>query len=564
MEKTLKKVSRYWHTLRHLKAEQILFQLWRRVWHPKARRGVALSERAPASVWTAPIPTRASFAPPDRFEFLGQAGHLSELGWDGAGRDKLWRYNQHYFGDLLAADAAQRSQAHHALIADWIAANPPGQGTGWEPYPTSLRIVAWIKWALAGQGLSDAARASLADQARWLTRNLERHILGNHLLANAKALVFAGLYFEGPEARNWRRLGLRILDREIPEQILPDGGHFELSPMYHIVMLEDVLDLINLTRCLAPVPDAPLARAVAQWEARVPDMLRWMALLSHPDGEIAFFNDATIGIAPPPAAARAYAARLGLSPAETGGPGPEGGALRLPDSGYARLECGPAVLLADTAPVGPDYLPGHAHADSLSFELSLKGRRLIVNSGTSVYGSGAERLRQRGTEAHSTLVLDGEDSSEVWGGFRVARRARILDPRLERHADRLMLEAGHDGYARLPGAPRHHRQWELRDDSLLVRDRVHSPRKGSLPTHHRAEVIFLLTPEWQAQSLSARNARLTGPDGNVQVATSAGTLLVEPGSWHPGFGRHEPCTRLRVQLEGALPLDIETRLTWEP
>jgi len=565
MEKTLIKASRYWHTLRHLKAEQLLFQLWRRAWHPRARRGAPLPERAPSSAWTAPIPTRASFTPPDRFDFLGQTGHLSELGWDGPRRDKLWRYNQHYFGDLLAEDAAQRAPAHHVLIADWIAANPPGTGTGWEPYPTSLRIVAWIKWALAGQRLSETARASLADQVRWLARNLERHILGNHLLANAKALVFAGLYFEGPEARAWLHRGLKLLEREIPEQILPDGGHFELSPMYHIVMLEDVLDLINLTRCVAPASNEPLARAVTQWEARVPDMLHWMTMLSHPDDEIAFFNDATIGIAPPPAAARAYAARLGLAPATTRDLGAEGGALRLPDSGYARLERGAAVLLADTAPVGPDYLPGHAHADSLSFELSLKGRRLIVNSGTSVYGAGAERLRQRGTAAHSTLVLDGQDSSEVWGGFRVARRARIHNVGLERQADRLRLRAEHDGYARLPDAPRHHRQWELSEDGLLVRDRVHGRPKTSSSAEHSADVIFLLTPEWQARSLSECRARLTGPDGTeVLVATSTGTLTIEPASWHPGFGRHDPCLKLRVQLQGPLPLATETRLTWEP
>ncbi|MEN9780004.1 MAG: hypothetical protein RL014_1152 [Pseudomonadota bacterium] len=105
------------------------------------------------------------------------------------------------------------------------------------------------------------------------------------------------------------------------------------------------------------------------------------------------------------------------------------------DSGYVRLDNGPAVALLDVAPVGPDYLPGHAHADTLSFELSVGAQRVLVNSGTSCYGSSAERLRQRGTAAHNTVVVNGQDSSEVWGGFRVARRplpARRGSQRTER------------------------------------------------------------------------------------------------------------------------------------
>ena len=86
------------------------------------------------------------------------------------------------------------------------------------------------------------------------------------------------------------------------------------------------------------------------------------------------------------------------------------------------------MALLDVAPVGPDYLPGHAHADTLSFELSLFGQRVLVNSGTSQYEAGPERSRQRGTAAHNTVIVDGHDSSEVWAGFRVARRASSRGP----------------------------------------------------------------------------------------------------------------------------------------
>src|SRR5690606_6973721 len=149
--------------------------------------------------------------------------------------------------DLCAEGGDRRSAWHLDLLRDWVAANPPGHGDGWEPYPTSLRIVNWIKWALAGNTLPPACVHSLAVQVRWLRRCLEIHLLGNHLFANAKALVFAGLYFSGPEAHRWLATGLRILEREIAEQILPDGGQFERSTMYHALAYEDMLDLVNAT-----------------------------------------------------------------------------------------------------------------------------------------------------------------------------------------------------------------------------------------------------------------------------------------------------------------------------
>jgi len=83
------------------------------------------------------------------------------------------------------------------LIKKWVQENPPGEGNGWEPYPISLRIVNWVKWDLAKNCLSDEALHSLAVQARYLLKRPEFHLLGNHLFANAKALIFAGLFFYG-------------------------------------------------------------------------------------------------------------------------------------------------------------------------------------------------------------------------------------------------------------------------------------------------------------------------------------------------------------------------------
>ncbi|MCP4408680.1 MAG: heparinase, partial [Gammaproteobacteria bacterium] len=147
---------RLWNTLRYLKPVQIYGRIWRNVYTPRADL-----QPAPAlcphnlKAWKHPATRHASLLDGNRFSFLGQTHALHDIGWDNPNIDKLWRYNLHYFDDLNAKGAEARRDWHVRLIVDWIQNNPPGKGTGWEPYPTSLRIVNWIKWALAGNELPD-------------------------------------------------------------------------------------------------------------------------------------------------------------------------------------------------------------------------------------------------------------------------------------------------------------------------------------------------------------------------------------------------------------------------
>jgi uncharacterized heparinase superfamily protein len=396
----------------------------------------------------------------------------------------LWAYNLHYFDDLNARGASDRRAWHVEAIRSWIEGNPPLAAPAWEPYPTSLRIPNWIKWALGGGPLERSMIESLALQARALDARLEYHLLGNHLLANAKALVFAGVFFEGGEAEGWLAKGVRLLERELDEQVLADGGHFERSPMYHALVLEDMADLVNLASAFPEASPATVKPAARHWAKVLHRMRPWLLAMTHPDGEISFFNDSAIGIAPSPADIERYAAALTeSSPA----PRAMGGAVRmlqLPQSGYIRAETSDAVMLLDVAPIGPDYLPGHAHADTLSFELSLGGERAIVNGGTSVYEPGTVRLAERGTAAHSTVVIDGEDSSEVWASFRVARRAHPIDLSIEHGEERLQVACSHDGYRRLRGRPIHRRTWTLASGTLRIEDRIVGRCRSAVAYYH--------------------------------------------------------------------------------
>jgi uncharacterized heparinase superfamily protein len=538
-----KRAALYFNTLRYLRPVQIYGRAWFCLARPKPDPSPAPPTRMVPGFWVRPAARIASITGPDSFFFLGEAGSLSVHGWDGPAKAKLWRYNQHYFDDLNAQGAEARRDWHTGLIARWIAENPPASGSGWEPYPVSLRIVNWVKFALIGGTLDAAARDSLAVQVRWLTKRLEWHLLGNHLFANAKALLFAGLYFDGPAAAGWRAQALSILTRELPEQILPDGGHFELTPMYHALAVEDVADLYNLLTTYASVLSAAEHALAKECAARLPGMLRWLQAMSHTDGRISFFNDAAFGVAPENDRLYAYAERLGILAAPL-----LQGVTHLANSGFARMVRGEAVVLADIGPIGPDYLPGHAHADTLSFELSLGTERVIVNSGTSEYGATAERLRQRGTPAHSTVTVGGANSSEVWSSFRVARRAKIDAVAVAETSGGLSVSARHDGYTRLPNGPHHTRRWNLTETVLTVTDQLDPVAVG--------EARYHLPPGVTAET-RGNFGTLILPSGRALHWHAFGaTARVEPVTWHPRFGQCLPGQCLSLSFSGDLTFEL--------
>jgi len=527
--------ARYWHTIRYLKPSQILGRLWFHAYRPATDRRAAPPRRAVNRKWRSVEWREPCLIGPRSVSFLNVSADIpSSDDWNDASRGRLWLYNLHYFDDLTARGSADRREWHVPLVRRWIRENRAGVGAGWDSYPTSLRITNWIKWALAvepDQQMLD----SLASQARWLGKRLETHLLANHLWANAKALVVAGLFFDGAEADEWRRRGLGILVPELDEQILPDGGHFERSPMYHAIVLEDILDLVQLSDVFPAVLPSPV---VAQLKSVATRMLRWLQVMSHPDGLVSFFNDTAFGVAATWSVLADYAGMLAVDVDRR--------ALQavecLPDSGYVRLENDRATVLCDVAPVGPDYQPAHAHADTLSFEMSIDGRRVIVNGGTSTYTAGPERTRQRGTAAHSTVEIDNANSSDVWGGFRVARRARPFDVKSGESAKGVWAEGAHDGYRHHPGRVIHRRSWLLEPTGLTVTDRL----EGACT---RAIARFILHPDAAAAGSEAVRFQC---EPQVPVVRA-------PATWNPEFGRSMGTEAVQVTLTAPA---VATTLYW--
>lgn len=523
---------RLYHTVKYIKPGQLFNRLLRGRRKPRRLRGKAPVPVAPRRPWRVQAALPASLPVDGLATFLNESGPLYD--WQNPHKSQLWLYNLHYFDDLTAAGYTHRQGVHRDMIERWMADNPPFDGVGWEPYPLSLRIVNWIKWLLLGNEPVAGLSENLAQQAHALSQQVEYHLRGNHLLANAKALVFAGTFFRGKAPARWLKSGLQLLDEQLDEQLLKDGGHFERSPMYHNIILLDLLDLIQLGQLYR---EADIARWLPRLRAAAAGMAGWTESMLHPDGQIPFFNDAAFGITPEPRAILEYGRELGVLPSSV-----DSTVRHFDESGYIVVQGHEQLALLDVAPIGPDYIPGHAHADTLSFEWSLFGHRVLVNSGTSEYGLSNERMRQRGTAAHNTVLVRGENSSEVWAGFRVARRAVPFDVKLGVAGECSVVKASHNGYHRLFPQVTHTREWRVMPGVFEVSDSLVGWYRHAVAYFHFHPAIRVVA--------CGEHFSCTLPGGRrCEVRVTGGSAVIEASSWHPEFGISQPSQRLAINFE---------------
>jgi len=389
----------------------------------------------------------------------------------------------------------------------------------------SLRV--WVLCgvfnALArGSDIESDCLNQIAWHAGYVQSHLELDLGGNHLLKNIKALIGAGEFLGRPDLVS---TGRRLLEAQLPIQVLADGGHFERSPSYHCQVLGDLIDILGL---LADA-DAP---PVAGLEGAITAMRRWLGAMVGADGEVALCNDAI------PVGQRWLTS---LGPAAP----PHGFVTVLAASGYVVVRPDEHTqLILDVGDPCPDDLPGHAHADCLSFELWVGGERWVVDTGTSTYEAGPRRAYERSTAAHNTVDVDGEDQTEVWSIFRAARRARGTLELVANDGGTIEVVASHDGYRRLPGSPVHRRRWRISPGLVEITDMISGV--GS----HRMVSRLHVAP------VAASCCSITGWGGRV-------TSEARTTAW--GFGRLRPATVHRVETGGVeLSITLGWTIQWPP
>jgi hypothetical protein len=365
--------------------------------------------------------------------------------WSGTGLSRLRRFHLHYGEEILGSArlGGPWLDAARAGIASWIDQNRPGAGDGWHPYALSSRVGNWLAaFSIEPSLATPAATTSAWHQLTFLARNIENDILGNHLIRNARALVLGGVAFDDASLVD---KGVALLERELTEQILPDGGHYERSPVYHAIVLRDLLEIRGATELERL--DAPLRKMAA-----------FAAVLRRPDGNPALFNDGGIDLSPD------------LSEFL---PASEPGLSLFPETGYlvARRSTPQLWLAVDCGAAAPAYLPPHAHADALSFQLWVDGRPVVVDPGTVTYEPGPERDWFRGTRAHPTVSIDGKDQFELWGAFRAHGIPDVTILDVEGSELEGSITASVEAF-RSVGGVSHRRRVSWSSDTMTVEDRL--------------------------------------------------------------------------------------------
>ncbi|MFD2203527.1 heparinase II/III domain-containing protein [Shivajiella indica] len=356
------------------------------------------------------------------FKFLNlEKEFKGSIDWNFQGYGKLWNYNLQYLDFLKQGDIPTYLKI--TLVSNLYQNLWEGRLI-LEPYPASLRIMNMIRFLLK-LGPDDNTlilKTYLLAEVNYLSKNLEYHILANHLLENAFALLMGGYFFN---QKKWIEGAEKLLTSELEEQILKDGAHFELSPMYHQIILFRVLE------ALAYLPKENKLSQFLRNKAEL--MLSWLNAFSFRDGSIAHFNDSCDGIALDTLELLKIGNELGIKPKKT---------HQLKESGYRKFDIHDFELIADVNGISPFYQPGHSHADTFSFCLHYEGNPIIVDPGISTYEISPRRDWERSTKAHNTLVINGINSAEVWAGFRVGKRLKVEI--IEENKD--FVQAIHDGY----------------------------------------------------------------------------------------------------------------------
>lgn len=562
-------------TVRHLKTTQVVYQVLNRVHKPRYRQYSAPKHEA-LTLLTPPIPRYKSLDG-DVFSFLNLDHKFTD--WNYTEHGTLWTYNLNYF-DYLGQESRvesleaktegqevidatntldsrlltlDRSLDSRPLTNDatagcyWIdrfISERPSITWGMDPYPIALRGINWIKFFCRYPETATKEREdSLYSQYKLLEKKLEYHLLGNHLLEDAYSLFIGSLYFED---KALFKKASKLLKDQLEEQTLMDGAHYEQSPIYHCILLDRLLDCINFGQgARGESQESRVKGEVEVLTAIAQRMLGHLESVVWSDKTIPLLNDSANGIAPAAEQIFDYAKRLGL----------EWVAIPMKECGYRKMSNARMEAIVDVGNITATYQPGHTHADTLNYELRINGKPFVVDTGISTYNKNERRQYERSSAAHNCVcaLLNGKmlDSSEVWGGFRVGRRANVRVSR-ESHES---ISAEHDGYGKLCA-----RTFTVTESSFTIEDSFSG----------EAVSLIHLAPGVRVESQEARDrsqvSSVKSQEGNgCLIKTNMGNILIEGADRvdivdekaTTEYNRFEPIKVLKIYFKNHLKYTIQ-------
>jgi hypothetical protein len=500
------------NTLLHIKPTQLFYQLYYRIISKRIKPspvnfsayGVNFSVRLPSNY----------LYKNNCFHFLNKSKTFSQIDWNFSDYGKLWTYNLNYF-DFLQQENISKEQGLE-LIQDFCS-NSTSIKDGYEPYPISLRAINWVKFLSKNSVNDEVINQQLYADLYRLNGRLEFHILANHLFENGFGLLFGAYFFKDEKLY---KNAVKIIRSELKEQILPDGAHYELTPMYHQIILHRILDCYQLVS-QNNWKKNELALELKEAASR---MLGWLNNMTFASGELPLVNDSSIHIAPSSDELIGYAKELGITALS----------LTLNESGYRFFRTKELEVLFDAGQIAPSYQPGHSHADNLQILVNKNRLPVLVDTGISTYEKNQRRQLERSTISHNTVSLDRKNSSEVWSGFRVGRRASTTIVK----ENEMFISAKHNGYRNL--GINHERTLWFSDQGVRIQDQLHGFRNGL-----RAEGHLHFHPDRKVQiqknKIFVDEVLFIKFQSDIQITT-------EDYSFCNGFNKLLPATKVIYQL----------------
>lgn len=447
----------------------------------------------------------------------------------------IWLHSFDWLQDLLSPEKDVGTHRAIGYVDSWILGYGKWNDFSWQADILASRLFNWLTlWSPALTGGANSVimrrRGVVYLQLKTLKANYKHTRPGISRLRAAAALAMGGAKMtergEGFLAR-----GLDLLDIEIEQQILPDGGHVSRSPEQTVEALKILLALDTLLQDRGVEGSRLMSRAIDR-------LTPMIAFFRHKDGELCVFHGSGQG-------EKTFLDRLlNASPSE-------GKAFKFcPHTGYQRIETDGITLIVDTGTAPDRPFDTHTHMAPLAFELSTHAGRMIVNCGWNNQQPQAWRRSVRAAAAHSTLILDGRSpgrllalgwKSDILGEAVEAIAGPVHVKRKEQNSG-IWLEMSHEGYGDKYGLSHQRRFFVSSEgDDIRGEDSLYLPLGKPAVRHNEIpfDIRFHFHPDVRVSlSQDQRSALLVvGGKSGWRFRTDGGLIAVEPSVYLGAGGK---------------------------
>lgn len=391
--------------------------------------------------------------------------------WENKSVNKLWEYNFFYFDFLFQKNLIVNKKVSLDLIKRWINISyKKEKHTMWDSYPTSIRLINLVKFCMYNKINSKYINESIYNHLFHLKDNLEYRLGANHLLTNLIALNCAKFFLEIKDNK-YKKLE-KMLHNEINNQF-QNNLHFEKTPTYHNTLTEQLIIYGLVKKIYDHKPSNKFLIFLNK-------LISISKNISHPDGKLAFFNDTNYDSLNYKQLELLFKKNFKIITKSK----------YVNESSYPFLKKKNIFIITKCCGPEPWFNPGHSHADSLSFEVSINNERFLINKGISTYENNDLRFLQRSTESHNTIKINDKNSSAVWSSFRVGKKSKVFNIKIDKK--NYLISASHNGFSSFLKTIIHNRTWKLKDEYLSINDEISGKFKNFKIYYHFSPNVNIL------------------------------------------------------------------------